>query len=249
MKIAAMCMGLLMLLPMVAAADDKPRVHVVFMEFKGYVERDEQTGEVVGRGVQLARQLFAEAGYAVEVGLLPPARIWQGLENGTVHVWPGMLNKPDLDDHVLIGERDLGRVGIKLYHPPGTPPPRWPEDLQDCSVITITNFTYTADIWQVLNDRSRNLTIHRSSSHEGALQMLERGRGDYLLNYRTQVDSAARKLGMEPLPGVLVAETPMRLVYSRKSGFAEQLKADVDAAFDRLQARGVELDVTRQQVE
>ncbi|GGJ00169.1 substrate-binding periplasmic protein [Halopseudomonas pertucinogena] len=249
MKMAAMCMALLMLVPGVAAAAGKPTVHVAFMDFTGYAERDAESGEVVGKGVQLVRKLFNEAGYPVQMNLLPPARIWQGLENGTVHVWPGMLNKPDLDQHVLVSERDLGRVGISLYHLPGTPAPRWPDDLQDCSVITITNFTYTADIWQVLNDRSRNLTVHRSSSHEGALQMLERGRGDYLLNYRTQVDSAARELGMEPLPGVPVVEMPMRFVFSRKSGFAEQLRADLDAAFDRLQAQGVELDVTRQQAE
>lgn len=249
MKIAAIWMTLFLLIPGLAVADDKPVVQVVFMDFTGYAERDRESGEVVGKGVQLVRKLFAEAGYPVEVGLLPAARIWQGLENGTVHVWPGMLNKPDLDEYVLVSDRDLGRVGINLYRLPGTPAPRWPDDLQDSSVITITNFTYTADIWQVLNDRSRNLTVHRSSSHEGALQMLERGRADYLLNYRTQVDSAARRLGMEPLPGVPVTEMPMRFVFSRKSGFAEQLKADLDAAFDRLQARGVELDVTRQQVD
>lgn len=249
MKIAAMWMCLILLIPGLATADDKPVVQVMFMDFTGYAERDSESGEVVGKGVQLLRKLFAEAGYRVEVGLLPPARIWQGLEDGTVHVWLGMLNKPDLDEHVLLGSRDLGRVGIGLYHLPGSKAPRWPEDLQDARVITITNFTYTADIWEVLNDRSRNLTVHRSSSHEGALQMLERGRGDYLLDYRTQVNSAARALGMEPLPGVLVAEMPVRFVFSRRSGFAEQLRADVDAAFDRLQARGVELDVTRQQAE
>lgn len=249
MRMSAVWMALLLLLPGLAVAADKPVVRVAFMDFVGYAERDRASGEVVGKGVQLVRRLFEEAGYPLSVELLPPARIWQGLENGSVHVWPGMLNKPDLDPYVLVSDRDLGRIGINLYYPAGTAAPRWPQGMKDRSVITITNFTYTADIWAVLTDPARNLTVHKSSSHVGALQMLQRGRGDYLLDYRTQVDSASRQLGIEPLPAVPVVEMPMRFVFSRRTGFAEQLKADLDAAFDRLRGRGYELDVTLQQVD
>ena len=243
MRSLALWLALLFLVPGLVAAAEKPVVHVAFMDFAGYAERNE-AGEVAGRGVGLVKALLDEAGYPFRMTLLPAARIWQGLENGTVHVWPGMLNKPDLDEHTLLSDRDLGRIGINLYHLPDTPAPSWPADLHDRSVITITNFTYTRELWAVLNDPARNLTIHKTGSHVGALQMLERGRGDYLLDYRTQVGSALAELGMEALPEVAVAEMPMRFVLSRHSGFAQQLKADLDASFDRLQAQGMEMDVT-----
>lgn len=245
MRSWAFWLTLFLLVPGVVVASEKPVVQVAFMDFAGYAERNE-AGEVVGKGVVLVEKLFEEAGYPADITILPPARVWQGLEDGTVHVWPGMLDKPDLDEHTLLSERDLGRIGINLYHLPETPAPRWPADLYDRSVITITNFTYTSELWAVLNDPARNLTIHRTGSHTGALQMLQRGRGDYLLDYRTQVGSALAELGMEPLPEVAVAEIPMRFVLSRHADFAQQLKADLDAAFDRLQAQGGEMDVTLQ---
>lgn len=76
--------------------------------------------------------------------------------------------------------------------------------------------------------------------------MLQRGRGDYLLNYPAQVEPVFQTLNMEMLPSISLAEMPMRMVLSRHSGFAEQLRSDLDAAFDRLAEEGVELDVTRQ---
>lgn len=245
MRSLAFWLTLFLLVPGVVVGSEKPVVQVAFMDFAGYAGRNE-SGEVVGKGVNLVKALFKEAGYPADMILLPAARIWQGLENGTVHVWPGMLNKPDLDEHTLLSDRDLGRIGINLYHLPETPAPRWPDDLRNRSVITITNFTYTSELWAVLNDPARNLTIHKTGSHVGALQMLKRGRGDYLLDYRTQVGSALDELGMERLPEVRVAEMPMRLVLSRHSGFAQELKVALDAAFDRLQAQGMEMDVTMQ---
>lgn len=245
MRSLAFWLTLSLLVPGVVVGSEKPVVQVAFMDFAGYSELDE-SGQVVGKVVTLVSKLLTEAGYQMEGALLPAARIWQGLENGSVHAWPGILNKPVLGEHTLLTERDLGLVGISLYYLPGTPPPRWPDDLRNRGVITITNFTYTSDIWEVLNDPARNLAIHRTSSHEGGLQMLQRGRGDYLLNYPAQVGPALQTLGMEMPPSVSLVEMPMRMVLSRHSGFAEQLRDDLDAAFDRLADQGVELDVRRQ---
>lgn len=245
MRSSAFWLALFLLVPGVVVASERPVVQVAFMDFAGYSELDE-SGQVVGKVVTLVSKLLTEAGYQMEAALLPAARIWQGLESGSVHAWPGILNKPVLDEHTLLTERNLGVVGISLYYLPGTLPPRWPDDLRNRSVITITNFTYTSDIWEVLNDPARNLAINRTSSHEGGLQMLQRGRGDYLLNYPAQVEPVFQKLNMEMLPSISLAEMPMRMVLSRHSGFAEQLRSDLDAAFDRLAEEGVELDVTRQ---
>lgn len=245
MRSAAFWLGLVLLLPGMSWASEKPVVRVAFMGFAGYAELDD-SGRVVGKVERLMSRLLTEAGYQMDATLLPAARIWQGLENGSVHAWPGMLSKPVMDTHTLLTGRDLGLIRIALYYPPGTPPPRWPDDLVERTVITITNFTYTSDIWAVLHDPARHLKINRTNSHEGALQMLQRGRGDYLLNYAAQVEPAMQKLDMQPLPSVPIADVPMRVVLSRQWAFSEQLRRDLDAAFDRLAARGVELDVTRQ---
>ncbi len=229
----------------VAQAENKPRVEAAFMDFPGYSELDD-SGRATGKAVELLRKLLDEAGYTARIRILPAARIWLGLENGDVHLWPGVLNKPGLDEHTLLTERDLGAVGINLYYLPDRPAPTWPQGLRGKSVIMITNFTYTTGLKNTLMDPQLGLTIHKSNSHRGAVNMLLRGRGDYLLDYRAQVDVVLQDMPGVELADMEVAVHPMRLVLSRHSGFAEQLRADLDAAFDRLQAQGIELDVTRQ---
>lgn len=246
MKSAAVWLVFLLLLPGGAVlAQQKTEVRVAFMDFPGYSELDE-SGRATGKAVELTRDLLNEAGYAAQIQILPAARIWLGLENGEVHLWPGVLSKPGLDEHTLLTSRDMGRVNINLYYLPGNPAPDWPQELHGKSLITITNFTYTKALNDILNNPGLNLTIHKSNSHSGAVEMLLRGRGDYLLDYQAQVDVVLRDLEIESLPYIEVASHPMRFILSRNSGFAEQLKVDLDAAFDRLRARGAELDVVLQ---
>jgi polar amino acid transport system substrate-binding protein len=223
----------------------KPRIQVALMPFPGYSYLDEKRLPA-GKSVQLTRRLLDQAGYGYEIRILPPARIWRGLEDGSVHVWPGVLSKPGLEEHTLLTDRDLGLVGINLYARPGAAVPVWPEGIAGKRIILITNYTYTTDLLRTLHDASLALRFHRGSSHAGAVNMLLRGRGDYLLDYRAQVNPIIARLGIEPLPHVQVAEQPMRFVLSRATGFAEQLKSDLDRAYDELAAQGVELDVTRQ---
>ena len=218
---------------------------VAIMNFPGYSEVDSE-GNAVGRTVTLVDKLLRQAGFAYEVRILPPARIWRGLEDGSVQLWPGIVNKPGLEASTLLARRTLGVVGINLYYPPGSPRPQWPDDLQGKRVILITNYTYTSQLMRVLDDPSLDITFLLGSSHLGAVRMLLRGRGDYLLDYRAQVDSAAATLHIEPLPHLKVSEQPMRFVVSRRTPGASDVVRALDAAYDQLESQGVELDVTRQ---
>lgn len=230
----------------VAHASDsgKPVVRVAMMMFPGFSEIDDQ-GQAVGRTVRLTRRILEQAGYRADIRIMPAARIWKGLEDGQVHLWPGILNKPGLDAHTLLTERDLGQVAINLYYRPGESAPAVPSGLAGKRLIMITNYTYVDALVSELLDPALGVTCITSISHIGALQMLLKRRGDYLLDYWVQVEAAARKLGMEPLPSVQLAEKPMRFVLSKKSGFAPRLKDDLDHAYDQLAAAGVDLEVTR----
>lgn len=224
---------------------EKPLVRVGIMAFPGFSEQNE-AGEVVGKTVDLTRMLLDQAGYRADIRIMPAARIWRGLESGSVDLWPGILNKPDLEEHTLLTERDLGQVGIDLYYRPGEPEPVLPDALAGKRLILITNYTYVTSLMETLSDPALGLEQVTSISHMGALQMLLKGRGDYLLDYQVQVDAATQELGIAPLPSVQMAEQPMRFILSLKSGFAPELKADLDRAYDELAFMGVDLEVTRQ---
>lgn len=214
------------------------------MQFPAYAYLDPQS-EPAGVLVELTRLLLERAGYPVDIRILPSARIWRGLADGEVHLWPGIINKPGLDDLTLLTDRDLAHVGINLYYLPGRPQPVWPADLVGKRVILITNYTYIKSLLTRLRDPALAMSFDASISHAGAVEMLLRGRGDFLLNYRAQVDPAVALRGLEPLPFIEIAEHPMRFVLSRQSGFAGELKADLDRAYDELAAEGVELDAVK----
>jgi len=239
---AAMALGV----SLVHASDSgKPVVRVAMMMFPGFSEVDDQ-GRIVGKTVRLTRRLLEHAGYQADIRIMPAARIWRGLEGGQVHLWPGVLNKPGLDAHTLLTERDLGRVGINLYYRPGEPAPVIPSGLSGKRLILITNYSYSLPVSRTLQDPRLALQTRSSSSHTGAIRMLLRGRGDYLLDYRGQVAAALNTLGMQALPHVAVDQPAMRLFVSRQRADARVLLNRLDQAFDALVDEGVDMDVTRQ---
>lgn len=224
---------------------EKPLVRVAMIMFPGFSELNEQ-GEPVGKTVQLTRKLLNQAGYQADIRIMPAARIVQGLQSGRVHLWPGIVQKPGLAGHTLATERDLGKAIINLYYRPGESVPELPAALAGKRLILITNFTFVESLIEDLRDPGLELEYVTSISHIGAVQMLLKGRGDYLLEYPSQVDAATRELGIEPLPWVRAAEQPIRFVLSLQSGYAAQLKADLDRAYDELAVQGIELDVALQ---
>ena len=216
-------------------------VRVGMMPFAGYAEMG-AAGQATGAGVDIVVRLLEEAGYDYEVRLLPPARVLGGLADGSVEIWPGMLNKPFLEEHTLVTRGDLGLIEIALLRRPETPAVDWPAGLEGKSLITITNYTYTEPLLNALAGVD-GLLRHHSNSHAGALEMLLRGRGDYLLQYVAQVGPLLQARGMPMLPLQIVSSERMRLLISRHSPRAEQLRDDLDAAWVRLHQRGESLDL------
>ncbi|WP_150299551.1 substrate-binding periplasmic protein [Pseudomonas profundi] len=223
----------------------RPMVEVALMDFPGYAELNAD-GEIVGKTVRLTARLLEQAGYPYHMRILPAARIWRGLKDGSVDIWPGTLTRSGGEYFTLQTDRSLGLVGIHLYYRPGEPAPVWPEGLHGKRLILMMNHLYTRDLLGVIEDPALEVAIHRASSHAGSVKMLLRGRGDYLLHYRSQVGPVVAQMGIDPLPSLRIVELPMRFVLSQRSGFAEQLKADLDRAYDELAKQGAELNVTRQ---
>ncbi|SDT93853.1 substrate-binding periplasmic protein [Halopseudomonas salegens] len=226
--------------PLVMATEP---VRLGFLLFPGYSELDAEH-RPVGSMVSTLELIVTTAGYSFHSQVLPVARLRRGLRSGQIDIWPGLLEGSDLEPFVIESDEHLGLVGINLYHRPGQAPPLWPDSLRGRQVILVTNFAYTDALLRTLNNPALNIRLHRSSSHTGALQMLMMGRGDYLLNYRSQVIPASRRLGIEPPPNILVTERPLRLVISRERDDYLELRERLDAAIAELRAAGVNLDQT-----
>ncbi|SDQ01719.1 polar amino acid transport system substrate-binding protein [Ectopseudomonas guguanensis] len=222
------------------AAETRPRIQVGYYEFPPYSYTDAQ-GQPAGSGLELTARLLDVAGYQADFRSYPGARLYGGLLDGSIHLWAGASGKPGLAEHTLEGRHLLGEITLNLYFRHDTPVPRIPEDLEERGVILITGYSYWQDVNRWLEDPARRIIHHRTASHVSALQMLQRRRGDYLLDYQAPVEQAKRELGMDEIPFVEVQRLPLRLIYSRHAADAERLRDELDRAYEQLTESGEDL--------
>lgn len=217
-----------------------PVLTVGYYEFPPYTYTDPD-GSTRGSGAEIVRRILLKAGYRADFRPLPSARLYLGLQDGSVQLWAGAPGKPELEGSTLECERVLGHVELNLYRLASRPSPRLPEGLAGSRIILISGYSYWRPITEMLADPRLQLEVHRTSTHAAALQMLERGRGDYLIDYQAPVEQARRELSMAPLASDNLYSVPTKLIVSRHAPDAEGLRAQLDRAYDELQAAGYEM--------
>lgn len=220
--------------------DTRPLVRVGYYEFPPYSYTDSQ-GQPSGAILRLTQRLLEHAGYRSELRAYPSTRLYKALQDGSVQVWPGAPDKSKLRDHTLEGRTQLGEIVLNLYHRQGTPAPRLPDDLKGRGVIVISGYTYWQPINQILDDPQMAVQQHRTGTHTAALQMLQRDRGDFLLDYERPVEQARQSLGMQALPFIQLQRIPLKFIVSRRAPEAEALRDALDRAYAELQAAGEDL--------
>ena len=222
--------------------DTRPLVQVGYYEFPPYSYTDSQ-GLPKGTILQLSKRLLEHAGYRGEFRSYPSARLYNALQDGSVQVWPGAPGKVELREHTLEARTQLSEIILNLYFRHDTLMPRLPEDLKGRGVIMISGYTYWQPINQMLNDPQLAVEQHRTGTHTAALEMLQRRRGDFLLDYQTPVEQARKRLGMPELPYVELQRIPLKLIVSSHAPGAEALRDALDCAYEELQAAGEDLSL------
>lgn len=220
----------------------QPLVQVGYYEFPPYSYSDSQ-GRPSGAILHLTRRLLEHAGYAVTTRAYPSARLYSGLQDGSVHIWPGAPGKSELLEHTLETRAVIGEIALNLYFRKDTLLPRLPDDLKNSGVIMITGYTYWEPVNRMINDPRLAIEQHRTSTHTAALEMLQRRRAEYLLDYQTPVEQARRRLGMGELPFIQLQRIPLKLIISRHTPGAEALRDALDRAYEELQAAGADLSL------
>lgn len=222
------------------ADDPRPLVQVGYYEFPPYSYTDSQ-GRSKGAILQLSKRLLEHAGYRAELRSYPSARLYNGLQDGSVQVWPGAPGKVELRQHTLETHTQLGEIVLNLYFRRDTLMPRLPMDLKGRGVIMISGYTYWQPINEMLNDPQLAVEQHRTGTHTAALEMLQRRRGDFLLDYQTPVEQARKRLGMSELPYLELQRIPLKLIVSNHAPGAEALRDALDRAYAELTAAGEDL--------
>ena len=221
-------------------ASTAPTISVGYYEFPPYSWTDEK-GQPRGSILDLTERLLRHAGYQGEYRSLPGARLYMALQNGSVQLWPGAGGKSELVGHTYEARNSLGDLNLVLYRRKHTPAPRIPEDLRGRDVIVISGYSYWKQINDLLADPALGVISHRTSTHASALEMLQRKRGDFLINYQAPAEQARRDLGLPALPYTLLQQIQLRLIASRHVAGSQRLLDDLDRAYEELKANGEDL--------
>lgn len=241
--LASLLLALLLTGPALLAANlVQPSIKVRYLEFPPYSFTN-AAGEAEGSIITLTRRLLQQAGYRGDFRSAPSARLYSGLANGSIDLWPGAPGVPQLQGKTLESRFQLAEVSLNLYYRANTPTPELPSDLRGRRLILLTGYTYRPPVSDWLNDPQLALHSSRTSNHASALAMLEAGRGDFLIDYQSPIERELKTQGLAPLPFVSLQRLPIKLIFAKAAPGSERLRAALDHAYEQLQAAGEDLSI------
>lgn len=228
-------------LPTPAYDNSRQLLQVGMIDFAPYSYIDD-SDQPAGLYIPLITKIAENAGYQVEFRILPIARLVQGLQDGTVHLWPGIEGKPELAEHAWVSRHRLGSLSVNLYYLSRPRPPEWPEDLRGESLILLSGYDYWPTVRSVISDPANRITVQRTQSHGGAIGMLERGRARFLLNYHAPMQQALKSRPDLKLQYQTLQRIPLRMIVSRQSSMGSRsLMEKLDLSYEQLASQGEHL--------
>ncbi|MFN3580254.1 MAG: substrate-binding periplasmic protein [Pseudomonas sp.] len=218
-------------------------LRIGLIDFAPYSYHDENQ-QPAGLFINLLEQIANESGLQPRFRILPIARLVQGLQEGSIDVWPGIDGKTDLVDYVLLSPKVLGHISINLYYRSDTPAPIWPADVMGKDMIMLSGYDYWPSLLETINDPGNRIRVQRTHSHSGALGMLLRKRADYLMNYQAPMQQALQLRPDLHLQYVNLENIPLHMIISRRSRHGgELLQQRLDSSYERLLEQGTDLDL------
>lgn len=240
-SMAALCLLLVSSLSL-AGVPQRETVAVRYLEFPPYSFTNAE-GLPDGSIIRLTRRLLKQAGYTADFRTAPSARLYAGLADGSIHLWPGAPGVPQLKGLTLESRYQVAEVNLNLYHRSDTQPPALPEGLRDKRVILLTGYTYRPPVSDWLKDPKLGISSTQTSSHASALAMLKLRRGDFLIDYQSPVERELQARNLQPLPFITLHRLPIKLIISRAAPNSRQLRDDLDRAYEALRAAGEDLSL------
>ncbi len=189
----------------------------------------DDNGNAQGTIIDLTNELAAMSGYRVKWVNYPINRIYRTLNTGDIDLWPGSPNVPALEGFT-VESQPLG-ISVKLcaFALMRSPAVHSLTDLQDRSLITIRGYTYREQLRTLFSSNSRTPIV--APNNQAAMQLLLRGRADYLISYGHPMQEAMGDYALQGTRCHKLDEWPLVYVISRKNPHARRIAEQFDQAF------------------
>ncbi|MDL0432901.1 transporter substrate-binding domain-containing protein [Marinobacter sp. TBZ242] len=205
-------------------------VDVPPMAFRG------EDGRAQGEFIELTRRVAEEAGYDLDFRFLPVSRAYHYLRTGGIDIWPGVTDVPALENEVLESFVSPFPFQLSAWAMNGSSPVRHFNDLHNKTLILISGYTYGGLAARL--ESPPGITVTEAPNHQAAVAMLERGRGDYLLDYQDPVRVVLQNSSVRGIREYPVRVRNAAWIFSLANPRSSELRDEFDDAYLRLADRG-----------
>jgi len=206
-------------------------LRAAFLHFPPMAYVDEN-GEPAGKVIELTNRIAAESGLEITWVSYPIRRIYKGLENGEIDIWPGSQRVPALRDFTL----ETPSIGINInlcaLSLEGTPAVTDPQALSNSQLVLIRGYTYRAQLDSIFANAKRRPIV--AADHRAAILLLEKGRGDYLISYDHPLELALQEQPHINAKCDVLDSWPLVYVVSSRIPDAAQLIIALTESYRRL---------------
>lgn len=188
-----------------------------------------------GLTVTLIDELMSRAAIPYTINQYPVHGLYRRITAGKT-VFAGIVGVPAYDGSVYYSDK-IYTIELRLYTAGNRSLEGFPEVFKGKKVITILGYSYSGLI-AFLRDTDNEIERLTPKSHLVAFSMLEKGRGDYLLDYRYPAIQALQTLGLSDFDYVVVSTLDVHFVIPREFPNAKILLGKVNSVLRELRAEG-----------
>ncbi len=207
------------------------KLKIGYVNFPPFTFMNDQK-EPDGLLIDIARKVYDEMGIQYTEKKYPAGRLFKYLAEGEVDVWYG-IKIPSLDDVVATGKEIIGVIEMRIYAIGKEPDIQKKEDLNGKKVILVTGYSYSG--WRdYIRNKENNIKSYQTPVHTSALEMLKRGRGEYMLNYKLPVNQALQTMSVKDLKYTTVLKLNVYFQISKKHPNYQQVLDQLDQTYKNL---------------
>lgn len=219
-----------------ASKADEKFLRYAYIEFPPftYTESNNKPG---GFLVEWASKVFKRAGYRYQAESLPVMRLAGYITEGRTDVWIGLKTLPQFRGKTHKGEVKVTDLVLRVYTIGKKKKIIKKEDLKGVSVIILRGYSYGGWI-KYIEDSVNKVRYIKANKHTYALNMLNAGRADYLLDYKAPCEIAQRTVKVKNLKYNTIKALPIYFIVSGKYNNGGRVLKDLEKAFKSLKREG-----------
>lgn len=180
----ALILGFVLTSSLSAFANDanSPEFIYGYPDVSVWTTRRNADGQLKNPLLNLADTLFEQAGIPFKAKPYPAKRLFSYLKEGVIP-FSMLVRASSLEECCLFSSKPVTSTELRIYRRSQSPMIRTQEDLAGKHVIMIRGYSY-GSLGKYLRARENQVQIIDAAGHETAFQLLERNRGNYIIDYQ-----------------------------------------------------------------